>query len=272
MSDLTITDFVGEAWWFIAAVLIVGFAIQGVQRRRIRKRFGTGHRLHNSCEILGPVRDRFQLCAEGIYGPTDRSYWVVEGRFAAGAYPSKPGYTGSGQIPKPLELLLDTGIDVFINLTQDYPGGTDKRFTDSRYDPGAEGRAEIARYPVPDLHLPSCPLVGTEAGEAARRMHLTEEGCPHCPNDQSRAETRKILDRIDAALDEGQNVYVHCWGGSGRTGTVVGCWLRRHDFVDADNVLGRLKILRRGDRKGWWKPTPNTEEQRKFIKGWEIGE
>ena len=46
MSDLTITDFVGEAWWFIAAVLIVGFAIQGVQHRRIRKRFGTGQHLH----------------------------------------------------------------------------------------------------------------------------------------------------------------------------------------------------------------------------------
>ena len=272
MSDLTIIDFVGEAWWFIAAVLIVGFAIQGVQRRRIRKRFGTGHHLENSCEILGPVRDRFQLCAEGIYGPTDRSYWVVEGRFAAGAYPSKPDYTGSGPIPKPLELLLDTGIDVFINLTQDYPGGTDERFTHSRYDPGVGGRAEIVRCPVPDEHLPACPLEGDEAKEAAIRMHRMEEGHPHCPNDQSRAETKKILDTVDSALDEGDNVYVHCWGGSGRTGTIVGCWLRRHGLVAANEVLERLQKLRLGDRKGRWKETPNTEEQRKFIKGWETGE
>ena len=51
MSDLTITDFGGEAWWFIAAVFIVGFAIQGVQRmqmrKRFRKRFETGHHLQN---------------------------------------------------------------------------------------------------------------------------------------------------------------------------------------------------------------------------------
>ena len=51
MTDLTITDFVGEAWWFIAAVFIVGFAIQGVQRRRMRKRFRkrfeTEHHLQN---------------------------------------------------------------------------------------------------------------------------------------------------------------------------------------------------------------------------------
>ena len=63
------------------------------------------------------MSDGYQLCAEGVYGPTDRSYWVVEGRFAAGAYPSKKGYTGSGPTPKRLELLVDAGIDVVINLT-----------------------------------------------------------------------------------------------------------------------------------------------------------
>jgi hypothetical protein len=216
------------------------------------------------------VVEQFQLCAEGVDGPTDRSYWVVEGRFAAGAYPSKPEYVGSGQIPKPLELLLDTGIDVFINLTQDYLGGTEEKM--SQYDPGAEGRAEIVRYAVPDEHLPACPLEGLEARKTAYLMQRNEEACPFCPDDKSRAETKKILNTIGSALKRGDNVYVHCWGGSGRTGVVVGCWLRRHNFVDAHNVLGRLKKLRLGDRKGGWKPTPNTEEQRKFIKGWEIGE
>ena len=228
-----------------------------------------------ACGTVDPVRDRFQLCAEDIYGPTDRSYWVVKGRFAAGAYPSKPEYGGSGQIPKPLELLLDTGIDMFINLTQDYLGGTDEEWRGqlmSHYDPGAEGRAEIVRYAVPDEHLPACPLEGSEARETAYWMKRNEEACPHCPTDSSRAETKKILNTIDSALKRGTNVYVHCLGGSGRTGTVVGCWLRRHNFVDVDNVLGRLKKLRLGDRKGWRKPTPNTEEQRKFIKGWETGQ
>ena len=224
-----------------------------------------------ACGTVDPVRDRFQLCAEDIHGPTDRSYWVVKGRFAAGAYPSKPEYGGSGQIPKSLELLLDTGIDMFINLTQDYLGGTDEEWRGrlmSHYDPGAEGRAEIVRYAVPDEHLPACPLEGLEARETAYSMQRNEEACPYCPTDSSRAETKEILNTIDSALERGTNVYVHCLGGSGRTGTVVGCWLRRHNFVDADNVLGRLKTLRLGDRKGRWKRTPNTEEQRKFIKGW----
>ena len=33
---------------------------------------------------------------------------------------------------------------------------------------------------------------------------------------------------IDEAMSAGKAVYVHCWGGVGRTGTVVGCWLVRH--------------------------------------------
>ena len=77
-----------------------------------------------------------------------------------------------------------------------------------------------------------------------------------------------ILDRIDTALDDGENVYVHCWGGSGRTGMVVGCWLRRHGLVDSDTILERMQELRLGDREGWFKSTPNTLEQAEFIVGW----
>ncbi|SVB08765.1 uncharacterized protein METZ01_LOCUS161619 [marine metagenome] len=221
-------------------------------------------------ETINSMSDSYQLTEEGVFGPTNRSYWVVEGRFAAGAYPSKKGYTGSGPTPKRLELLVDAGIDVFINLTQDYPGGTDSHM--SPYDPGVEGRAEVVRCPVPDEHLPACPLEGSEAREAARGAHFAGEGCPDCPNDRSRAETKEILDRIDSALEEGQNVYAHCWGGSGRTGTIVGCWIRRHGLAGADEVLDMLAKLRLGDRDGGMKPTPNTSAQAEFIVSWGEGE
>ncbi len=36
MTDLTITDFVGTAWWLIGGVLLLGFIVQTVQQRRAR--------------------------------------------------------------------------------------------------------------------------------------------------------------------------------------------------------------------------------------------
>ena len=37
-----------------------------------------------------------------------------------------------------------------------------------------------------------------------------------------------LLDAIDTAMRDGKTVYLHCWGGVGRTGNVVGCSLVRH--------------------------------------------
>ena len=54
----------------------------------------------------------------------------------------------------------------------------------------------------------------------------------------------RILDEVDGALADGGSVYVHCWGGIGRTGTVVGCWLVRHGLDDGDAVA-RIAELRR---------------------------
>ena len=55
--------------------------------------------------------------------PTDRSYWVVPGRFAAGAYPNtrEPAPDGRNEV---VEILLAAGIDDFVNLTQDRTGTT----------------------------------------------------------------------------------------------------------------------------------------------------
>ena len=57
----------------------------------------------------------------------------------------------------------------------------------------------------------------------------------------------RILDDVDAALADGRTVYVHCWGGIGRTGTVVGCWLMRHGLDEGDPIR-RIATLRRDGR------------------------
>jgi protein-tyrosine phosphatase len=81
---------------------------------------------------------------------------------------------------------------------------------------------------------------------------------------------KAILDHIDRAITYEKMVYVHCWGGIGRTGTVVGCYLVRHG-LSGPEALERLQILRRETAK-WWRSSPETDEQRAMILSWQIGE
>ena len=78
---------------------------------------------------------------------------------------------------------------------------------------------------------------------------------------------RSILDSIDKALNRGGIVYVHCWGGRGRTGTVVCCWLIRHGLAAQHQAVDRMHALIGGKIEDF-SPTPENQEQRNFIEQW----
>jgi protein-tyrosine phosphatase len=58
----------------------------------------------------------------------------------------------------------------------------------------------------------------------------------------------RILSRIRDEIDSGRVVYVHCWGGKGRTRTVIGC-LFIDDGLDYQSAIARIAELRAGTRK-----------------------
>ena len=124
---------------------------------------------------------------------------MIPGRIAAGEY---PGAKDPDEAAARLRTLLLAGIDHFIDLTE-------ARTT------GLEPYAAIAAGGSPPIFT---RMSAHERHPSRRRL-----GVPGSPR-----EMAGILDAIDAALDGGKTVYVHCWGGIGRTGTVVGCWLVRH--------------------------------------------
>ena len=62
---------------------------------------------------------------------------------------------------------------------------------------------------------------------------------------RSRAENcrrlEKLLEDLEARLRSGQNVYLHCWGGRGRAGTVGATLLHRLYDLPAQECLERVQ-------------------------------
>jgi hypothetical protein len=75
--------------------------------------------------------------------------------------------------------------------------------------------------------------------------------CPHPIGDASvigQFGYDMILEDIQTELDNGRIVYVHCWAGVGRTGTVIGCRLI-DGGLDYKEAIVRLAELRAGTRR-----------------------
>ena len=167
--------------------------------------------------------------------PIPNSYWVVPGRFAAGEY---PGAKDMVDARAKLGTLLSAGITCFVDLTE---------------------TGEL---------LPYHDLLHEETGHlglsVAHARHPIRDGkVPHSPTVMA-----GILDVIDAFMDEGKAVYVHCYGGIGRTGTVVGCWLVRHGQT-GDAALDRIAQWWSGVEKVRLRPrSPETQEQCDYVRNW----
>jgi hypothetical protein len=167
--------------------------------------------------------------------PIPESYWVEPGRLLAGEYPGKFDQDITRQR---LDTLIEAGFNTFIDLTK------------------------------ADETVPYIPLLHEEArvydaDVQHHRFAIGDFGLP------TPAVMKSILDTIDENLQAGRRIYLHCWGGIGRTGTTVGCYLVRRG-------LGGQESLRQ--LADWWQSvpkshihphSPETLEQMNFILNWE---
>lgn len=161
--------------------------------------------------------------------PIENSYWVRRGRLLAGEY---PGHWDDAKARRKIEALAAAGVNAFVDLTE-------------------AGESGLKPY----AHM-------LADGATHRRMAIRDAGVP-----RTAADMTAILDCIDGHLERGDVVYVHCWGGVGRTGTVVGCWLARHGGSGVD-ALAELGDLWGECAKSRYRDTPETGEQRGYVLGW----
>ena len=159
--------------------------------------------------------------------PITNSYWVIPDKLLAGEYPRNTNYNLS---KRKIHSLENAGIKIFIDLT-------DKTDGLAKYD-NFLNKADYYNYPIIDVSVPANKQLTTD-----------------------------ILNRIDESLIQDKKVYLHCLGGVGRTGVIVGCYLKRLGYRNY-NVMDKLNELWSYCPKSAYRASPETQEQIDYILNW----
>ncbi|CAL1144155.1 unnamed protein product [Cladocopium goreaui] len=226
-----------------------------VVAQRHRRHVGTSHLwllllgFGMTLAIPAPAPQRF----------SEHANWLIPGRLMLGRYPFvSPVYCPS----------LSEGHEQLRSLLEARP---------------KNGMSELpsqeVAWPSQGVAVPGFPGAFRPYGAVLARLSETTEKLQflHSPIadlgtpglGELSALVRDLKERSWTGILRGEKIYLHCWGGRGRSGDVArdvrrdGCWKEALDFVQSGYSL-RASAL----DVGALSRSPQTPEQRDFVRRW----
>ena len=186
------------------------------------------------------------------YGPLPESNWVIKGKLIAGAY---PGHIKDDINDANLINILNSNVTVFVNLQKEY----------KPIDPTWRFGFGIRPY-LDDLNR----IISNKDKYPLLTSTITKIKFIHKPiadlgiiNDN---ETLKLAQDIFSLMQNGEVIYLHCWGGHGRTGVIVCLILHLMYGLNSNDAIRYCQLLH-GMRELYVNVgSPQTKQQRDQVK------
>jgi len=142
-------------------------------------------------------------------GPTNESNWVVKGKLIVGAY---PGYVNDVENEETLTKILNCGVSIFVCLQEEY----DNNISDENWKNLIGLRPYFKDVEKMIYNKEQYPKLTS----CVTKVSLIHEKIKDCDIIDDTV-TLSLAKKLVKAIYDGEIIYLHCWGGHGRTGVIV---------------------------------------------------
>jgi protein-tyrosine phosphatase len=155
------------------------------------------------------------------------------------------------------KILRVGGVDTFLSLQEELPPQDQMKLGGVNGFLPYRATAELIQAA---LNPPPCASSSPEAKTLSFiRYPIVDFGLP----DASPESLGTLLAHLKRLLEAGKKLYIHCWGGKGRTGTIGACLLGKAYGLSADEALSRVQ--KAFDTRTDEGRSPETDAQHKFV-------
>lgn len=189
-------------------------------------------------------------------GPTDESNWVLKNRLIIGAYPGAVDETLHQDL---LTKIMRARVTTFVCLQSEF----DFDATEEEWMSGTK----IRPYVNDAAHVRG--RLVKEEPSLFNGQQVSQINFVHCPivdcDVQQDEVIIKLATNILRRLDDGEVLYLHCWGGHGRAGTVGSIVLGLLYGLNGEEAMNYIQALHDTRKFPLGVPSPQTFTQRKQV-------